>query len=281
MTSRVTPSQSHSDDRLPPEKTLHFYLLGDLRITSDGQPLKPPPYRTHGLLALLLLYPQRQRRDRLIGQLYPDIPESAGRRRVSDLLWLLRRSLPELSLETTTQEVHLLADGRWLDVEAFKAASVRDDLDSWLDALGLYQGDLLEAVYDDWLLEHREALYLQYVRMLHRASEQLLQRRRFEQALALAERLVAVEPYDEKALRTLMEAYRSLGRRGGGSGGVRAVRGPARRRIRRRTRAGNTLSIRSDSTGRWGVPARNGAGPFWCDIAASARATWTRCVGAR
>jgi two-component SAPR family response regulator len=74
-----------------------------------------------------------------------------------------------------------------------------------MNALSLYQGDLLAGFCDDALLVEREHLYLQYVHLLHRACAQLCQERCFEDALPLAERLVQSEPYDEKALRTLME----------------------------------------------------------------------------
>ena len=86
-----------------------------------------PPYRTYSLLAALLLRPRPQCRDLLIGLLFPDIPEQVGRRRLSDRLWLLRRSLPELPLETNVQEVYLPSKARWLDVEAFRQAAARPD----------------------------------------------------------------------------------------------------------------------------------------------------------
>ena len=102
---------------------LRCYLLGELRITHDGHQIPSPPYRTYSLLAALLLRPRPLRRDLLIGLLFPDMPERAGRRRLSDRLWLLRRSLPELPLETTVQEVYLPSKARWLDVEAFRQAA--------------------------------------------------------------------------------------------------------------------------------------------------------------
>ena len=110
--------------------------------------------------------------------------------------------------------MYLPPAARWLDEEAFRQAAAQPDLDNWLAALALYRGELLAGVYDDWLLEEREALHLQYVRLLHRASEQLIRRQRFDEALPLLERLAQVEPYDEHAIRTLMRAYQALGRRG-------------------------------------------------------------------
>ena len=94
-----------------------FSLLGELRIVQAGEPIPSPPYRTHSFLAALLLRPRPLRRVRLIGLLYPDLPERAGRRRLSDLLWLLRRSLSDLPLHVGPQEVYLPPDARWLDVD--------------------------------------------------------------------------------------------------------------------------------------------------------------------
>lgn len=214
MTSQADSSESDMHSQPSSGVRFRFSLLGELRIVHAGEPIPPPPYRTHSFLAALLLRPRPLRRVRLIGLLYPDLPERAGRRRLSDLLWLLRRSLSDLPLHVGPQEVYLPPDARWLDVEAFRQAAGRPDLSDWLEALALYRGDLLESIYDDWLLEEREALYLQQVRLSHRACDELLQRQRLGEALPLAERLVRAEPYDEKALRVLMKVYRAVGRRG-------------------------------------------------------------------
>lgn len=191
-----------------------FRLFGHLAIQLQGQSISSPPHRTQGLLAALLLKPYPQRRERLAGLLFPEASHRDGRQRLSHHLWLLRRTLPNLPLQTSNQEVCLPPEVRWLDVDAFHQAARSDDLQSWQAALALYRGDLLESVYDDWLLQEREALYLHYIRLSHRACTELLQRGRFQEGLPLAERLVQREPYDEQALRLLMRAYRASGRRG-------------------------------------------------------------------
>jgi len=199
---------------VPSPAAFRFKLLGEVSVARGGEPIPPPPHRTQGLLAALLLRPYPQRRERLVGLLFPDVLERKGRQRLSHLLWLLRQWLPELTLETSSQEICLPPETRWLDVEAFWQVALEDNLDQWREALALYRGDLLEGVYDDWLLEERETLYLQYIRLSHRACDELLRRGHFKEALPLAERLVQREPYDEQALRTLMQAYRAVGRRG-------------------------------------------------------------------
>jgi DNA-binding SARP family transcriptional activator len=189
-------------------------LLGDLKTTLDGQPVPPLPLRAQGLLGVLLLRPNLQRRERLAGVLFPDVSERRGRQRLSHTLWELRQWLPALTVEATVETLHLSTESVWLDVVAFEQAAAQDDLAFWQSALALYRGDLLEGLYDDWLLVEREALYLEYVRLAHRVCEALWQRGELEELLPLAEQLSQREPFDERALRRLMNVYRSVGRRG-------------------------------------------------------------------
>jgi hypothetical protein len=63
----------------PPSSTaIRFRLLGEFAITVQGERVSPPPHRTKGLLAALLLYPHPQRCARLAGMLSPDVPEHKG-----------------------------------------------------------------------------------------------------------------------------------------------------------------------------------------------------------
>jgi DNA-binding SARP family transcriptional activator len=192
----------------------HFCLFGELRILQNGQQLAIPPFRVHGFLAALLLRPHLRQRLQLVGLLLPDQPEEVGRRRLSDYLYLLRKTLPELPLEIGRDEVYLPAEARWLDVEAFRLAAQSQDLELWREAVSLYRGDLLPGYYEEWLLMERESLRLQYVQLAHRVGQALLGRQRFEEALPIIERLAQEEPYDESALRMRLQAYRALGRRG-------------------------------------------------------------------
>ncbi len=191
-----------------------FYLLNELRVVYAGRQMPPLPPRTHPLLAALLLHPRPQQRIHLVGLLFPDMPERQGRRRLSDRLWLLRRSLPDLPLAAGAEWIEIPAQSRWLDVEAFRRGAAGTDLAGWQAALALYRGDLLPDCFDDWLLLEREALHLEYVRLLLRAGSRLLERRQFEAALPLAQRLVQEEPFDEGALRMVMRVHAALGQRG-------------------------------------------------------------------
>ena len=107
-------------------------------------------------MAALLLKRRPLSRAYLIGLLLPDLPEQIGRRRLSDALWLLRRSLPGLPLQANADALEIPAPSRWLDVEAFTQQAAGNDLAAWLEALRLYQAPLLPDCFDDWLLVERE-----------------------------------------------------------------------------------------------------------------------------
>lgn len=198
---------------------LHFYLLGELHITVEedaGIKTVPlPPQRTHPLLQTLLLRPRPLARERIAGWLFPDIPEKIGRQRVSDLLWILRHELPALPIQITTKELFLPPQSRWLDVELFRQkTNAVEDLNSWQEAINLYRGPMVTHGHSGWLDEEREVLHLQYIRLLHRIGNYFLQNQQSETALPFVQRLIQEEPYDEKAVRMLMQIHRTLGQRG-------------------------------------------------------------------
>jgi DNA-binding SARP family transcriptional activator len=197
-----------------PKPPWRFYLFGGLRIHYAGEEVMAPPYRTHNLLAYLLLNPKRTSRVYLVGNLFPDVPEDKGRRRLSDHLWLLQRSLPDLPLESSREDMYLPPETRWLDVDAYRDAEGRGELSGYLEALALYQDDLLPEVYADWLLLARENLHLNRIRLLHRTAAILLDQGDNQDALPYVQQLVGMEPLDEGAVRTLMRVYAVLGQRG-------------------------------------------------------------------
>ncbi len=102
---------------------LRAVLLGAFQLFKNGRPL-PLPAAKDGrtLLAYLLLHPQPQARVRLIGLLWPDLPEKRGRRALSQALWHIRRVLPDL-LEVNNTAVHIPPD-RAMGVDALEFESL-------------------------------------------------------------------------------------------------------------------------------------------------------------
>jgi two-component SAPR family response regulator len=81
-------------------------------------------------------------------------------------------------------------------------------------AVDLYQGDYLpEALYEDWASAERERLLTLYLSSASRLAELLLERLAYQEAIALAEAVLARDACWEEAYRVLMQAYERRGNR--------------------------------------------------------------------
>lgn len=207
-------------------------LFGGIALAWTGVPLSPPSSaRACSLLAYLFVrHDVSSSRDVLASTFWPDRPDVAARRALSNALWQIRRSLGPAAdrLEATKESVRVvLRQNDWLDVEAFETglrrcqalqqdnetgqslAACRSELQALVE---LYHADFVEDCYDDWALLDRERLREGYLWAL----EQLIALNRqwgdYESALAYAQRLAAVDPLRESAHGELMRLYHLAGR---------------------------------------------------------------------
>ena len=190
-------------------------LFGGIKITKDGEPIEPPPYRTYGLLAFLLLRDKLPiRRERLGSLLYEDLSDSKVRGRVTDHIWQIKKHLPGFPIISTAENVNLDRKYIWVDVKALQEEvnSLQDPLNEKF--LELYQGELLPELYDEWVFVERERWHNHYLRMLHALINNLIAEEDFDKAILRMERLLRDEPYDEEVVRLLMQTYARIGRRG-------------------------------------------------------------------
>ncbi len=199
--------------------TLRVCLLGGFSLHRQGRLLAPPASKkARMLLAYLLFHPDRDHeRAFLAGLLWPDVPETIARRRLSHALWQVKQVCP--AVEGTRTQIRLSAHhGCWVDAIAFLEAWERYQEDpSQLRALeegvNLYRGPLLPGFYDDWVLLQRERLRDIYVQSLERLMMGYMQRGAYEDALVMAQRLLEEEPLHEEAYAQTMRLFALLGRR--------------------------------------------------------------------
>ena len=106
----------------------------------------------------------------------------------------------------------------WLDVAIFEGAFVRvngtvgaalDDsqAEALRDAVGLYQGDLLEGCYQDWCLYERERLQSDYLMMLDKLMSWSEAHHEYEAGLAYGQRVMRYERARESTHRRLIRLY--------------------------------------------------------------------------
>jgi DNA-binding SARP family transcriptional activator len=193
---------------------LRVRLLGGFLLSREGQELPLPASRAARLLlAYVILHPRQWHpRGFLAGMFWPDLPEQAARRRLSQALWRVRTILPEV-FESAREEIRLHpAAALWADVTTFQelvaqaqeAATEAERLALLEQAVALYRGPLLPGYYQDWVILAREQLHSHYLHALDALTQGWIQRGRYAQALEVARRLVQEEPLHEENHRQVI-----------------------------------------------------------------------------
>jgi DNA-binding SARP family transcriptional activator len=195
---------------------LRATLFETLRLTSpDGQSLELGSPTTRSLIAYLLMNRNRpSNRRRLAFLFWPRASESAARRNLRQYLHHIRAALAPVDPDGDL----LLADGAniqfnpgadiSLDVEIFlKETRPEALLHEVRHALSLYSGDLLEDIYDDWCASERGHLRQLWQTTLNRYSLALQTSGQVDEALAVVQKWITAEPFDETAQRRLIQLY--------------------------------------------------------------------------
>ncbi len=208
---------------------MQIKLFANLRISIEGRPVMTvDSNRLQSLIAYLILHGDApQPRQRLAFSLWPASSESQARTNLRQLIHHLKRALPPECnmLETTHFAVRWREDaGCAIDVVEFHkaiadAASARIENDSDREiqslttAAQLYEDDLLPGLYDDWLAPIRDDYRKRVFEVLQRLAMLFEKRSEFAQAIACAERLVAIDPVSESHYQLLMRLYAVYGDR--------------------------------------------------------------------
>jgi predicted ATPase/DNA-binding SARP family transcriptional activator len=183
----------------------------------NHQPIEQIHGRQQALLTCLVLnWRQPQSRQRLASLFWPDSADSQALTNLRRELHTLRRAVPNaarfLVMESGT--VRWAADATVsCDVAEFEAAIERGDLEGLREAMRLYQGALLPDCYEDWIAPERERLRAMAADGLKRLLTILEQHRVYPEALEYARRLLAMDPLDETAYRSLMRLHALQGER--------------------------------------------------------------------
>src|SRR5580704_3590250 len=200
---------------------LEISLLGEQRVAVDGSvvmALKSP--RAMALLGFLLVHAGApQRRDYIAAQFWPDCRQAQARANLRRELHALRVGLPQVDRWLAAQGGTLLwrSDRDCLvDVAVFEAAA--DKASAALaaadesafrraaaDAVRAYRGELMPALYDDWVAVERDRLHRRCLALL----DQLITAERnvgaYGEAIERARRRIDLEPLEEVGYRTLLQ----------------------------------------------------------------------------
>ncbi len=203
-----------------PEPQLRIGLFGHVAVEVNGTPFKlATPRKTLPVLAYLLLNRDAPiARDFLAYVMWPDDEEEPARTKLRLSLYDLARVLPpELegrALIVDGDSVCLRHDLHlWLDVEEFDRLIA--DPQRIEEAVSLYRGDLLTALYDEWVFPQRERHRNAFLAGLLQLVSQARRQRNFAGGIVRAQQILAIDPWREDVVRQVMALRCESGDRAG------------------------------------------------------------------
>ncbi|MBM4439780.1 MAG: AAA family ATPase [Candidatus Rokubacteria bacterium] len=174
--------------------------------------------KAQALAAYLALGPGApSRRGDLAALLWGDTAEEQARASLRQALSALRRALGPAALTIDTVAVALDRAVVAVDALAFRALLAEGTTSALEKAVSLYGGELLqglrvnEAPFEDWLVAERERFREQTLDALGRLLDAAVASGAVDNAVALAGRLLAIEPAHEPTHRVLMRLHAARG----------------------------------------------------------------------
>jgi DNA-binding SARP family transcriptional activator len=193
-----------------------------------------PHNRACLLFSYLLLnrdYPHN--RERLAAIFWGDNPTSTARKNLRNSLWRMRQILQSIGIPD--EEFLMISDESvaflnvsptWIDIEVFEEITTtyqdisgkeldREGAQRLESAAGLYIGDLLESIYEDWCLYDRERLRLINLNTLNKLVVYHGINGSYERGLEYADRILAIDNTRERIHRHKMRLLWLAGDRNG------------------------------------------------------------------
>ena len=202
---------------MPQSVGLRVYLLGPLRIERDGVAFSLSRRKVEALLAYLLRHPEPQTRDYLATLFWGDSSDAQARHSLRTALATVRKEVAADLLLADRDQVQLNPDfACWVDLHTLLAVEQELDtiaIDLLLAKVALWQGDLLTGFYEDWIVLEREHYRERLLKLCLQATQTLRARSEYTQAIAVAQRVLTLDPANEHAHQHLMFCYMAAGDR--------------------------------------------------------------------
>ncbi len=214
--------------------TLHIHLLGTFRLYQDLS-LKEIRVIPNVQTLLTLLLVQRGRlysRDKIASLLWDEASEEQAHSCLNTTLWRLRKILEPSGvaagsylISTPNGELGFnMTVDCWVDMIEFEkkaqhmtnitcGSASLNDIQQLEQAVSMYNGDLLEGCYYDWLLRERERLNLAYIEALYYLLSFYQYHKEYAKAIHWGQQILLVDPLREDVHRDLMRLYTENGQR--------------------------------------------------------------------
>ncbi|HUR83262.1 MAG TPA: BTAD domain-containing putative transcriptional regulator [Thermoanaerobaculia bacterium] len=202
---------------------LHLELLGDFRLRSEsGSLITISARKSQAMLAYLAVKPnQLVSRDKMASLLWSSTAPEQARQSLRQTLSTMRRELAAVSPQKLLVEegdfLSLDAALVYCDVAEFESLVATGTPEALDPATRLYSGDFLdgfqidEEKFDQWVLAERDRLHRMALRAHTQLVEQLTRSGSLDEAIAVAQQSLRLDPLQESMHRTLMRLYLQSG----------------------------------------------------------------------
>jgi len=201
---------------------LTIQVLGGLGVGLAGAPLDLPTRKSRAFLAYLALSPGMSRsREHLAGVFWDRSAEEQARASLRQTLSSLRRALPGAQAPISTDADSVALDSRAVHVDALRFEQLAGERSAapLEEAVALYRGELLsgfslrEERFEQWMSAERRRYHERAVQAFSDLVSHYVRAEAHERAIAVAERLLALDPLLEWGHCALIRLYLRAGRR--------------------------------------------------------------------
>ncbi|HYK04476.1 MAG TPA: response regulator [Thermoanaerobaculia bacterium] len=202
---------------------LHLELLGDFRLRAEsGGLVTISAKKSQAMLAFLGVKPsQLVSRDKMANLLWSSTAPEQARQSLRQTLSTLRKELAQVSQQKILVEegdfLSLDASLVYTDVVEFESLVATGTPEALDPATRLYGGDFLDGFlidedrFDQWVIAERDRLHRLALRAHAQLVEQLTRADAVDEAVAVAQRALRLDPLQESMHRTLMRLYMESG----------------------------------------------------------------------
>jgi len=196
---------------------IEITTLGRTSVAVNGVPLAGESAwpKSLALIVYMAREPGPDRREEILGVLWPDLGAKRARRALNQLIYTLRKASPELDLESVSDALDFGKEV-WLDVEEFERRFEAGDLKG---AVELYKGHFLEDLsvgepeFDHWADRQRASLRRKFRRAALSLAGEAKTAGDASAAVAYCRRLVEADPLDDEAQHLFIECLYLHGNR--------------------------------------------------------------------
>jgi len=171
------------------------------------------PYKKAEALFYCILVKKQCFRDTLVEQLWGSVEEEVARKSLRNAMYMVNKTFDDNVLVSPKRAIIMLNP----------ECTFRTDLETFLEDEGCsgieaYSGEFLEGFlvkdadsFDKWLTYTRSQYRDVYVNKLHRQIKKYIKEKKLREVEIFCKNLIAVDEFNEKAYRILMNVYRKMG----------------------------------------------------------------------